>query len=116
MKRHQERTVTINPQATIEIWTQTAQPEGKAALPTIRKPAALEVSEVRIADLADNLGDLMAQVQTAFEKAGHVASSLTVEEIELNIGINAKGGLALIGKLEAGMEAGIKVKLKRRNG
>lgn len=108
--------MTIDGQATIEIWSQTAQPEGKAALPTLRKLPPLEVSEVRVSDLAENLGNLLAQVQSALEKAQQVASSFTVEEIELNIGINAKGGLALIGKVEAGMEAGIKIKLKRRDG
>ncbi|MGT2465820.1 Pepco domain-containing protein [Mesorhizobium atlanticum] len=61
------------------------------------------------------MGNLLAQVQSALEKAQQAASSFTVEEIDLNIGINAKGGLALIGKVEAGMEAGIKVKLKRRD-
>jgi len=108
--------MTTDAEPRIEIWTQPAQPEGKAALPTLRRSAPIEVSEVRVSDLAENLGDLLAQVQSAFEKAQHVASSLAVEEIELNIGINAKGGVALIGKFEAGMEAGIKVKLKRRDG
>lgn len=108
--------MTSDDQTTIEIWTQTALPEGKAALPALRKSPGLETTEVKLSDLADNLGRLLAHVQSAFDKAQKVASSFDVDEIELNIGVNAKGGLALIGKAEAGMEAGIKVKLKRRNG
>jgi hypothetical protein len=108
--------MTNDSEPTIEIWTQTAQPEGKAALPALRRTGQLEVSEVRVSHLAANLGGLLAEVQAAFDTAQDVASTFSVEEIELNIGINAKGGLALIGKVEAGMEAGIKVKLKRRNG
>jgi hypothetical protein len=98
---------------TIEIWTPAPAPEGKAALPMLGRQR-LEVGEIRVSDLADNLGSLLADVQTAFEKAQLAASAYAIEEIELSIGVNAKGGLALIGKLEAGMEAGIKVKLKRK--
>ncbi|HEV2596439.1 MAG TPA: hypothetical protein VGU01_14705 [Sphingomicrobium sp.] len=100
---------------TIEVWAPAIQQDGKAAMPTLRRPASLEVTEVPISDLADNLSALLAQVNAAFEKADDVPSKLAVHEIELNIGVNAKGGLALIGKVEAGMEAGIKLKLKRRD-
>lgn len=98
---------------TIEIWTQGPALEAKAALPALGRPR-LEISEVRVSDLAQNLGALLNEVQTAFDAAQNAASAYVVDEIELNIGVSAKGGLALIGKVEAGMEAGIKVKLKRK--
>ena len=99
--------------STIEIWTQPAAPVGKAALPALGRQR-LDISEIKVSTLAENLGRLLADVQAAFDGAAPSASAYQVEEIELSIGVNAKGGLALIGKMEAGMEAGLKVKLKRK--
>jgi len=42
------------------------------------------------------------------------ASKYEVDEVELSFGVNASGSIALIAKLEAGAQAAIKVKLKRR--
>ena len=37
-----------------------------------------------------------------------------VDEIELTLAIDAKGGVSLIGSVEVGGHAGVKVKLKRK--
>jgi hypothetical protein len=41
-------------------------------------------------------------------------SKFYVDELEISLAINASGGVELIGKLEAGAQAGIKIKLKRK--
>jgi hypothetical protein len=42
-------------------------------------------------------------------------SAFIIDEVELSLAVNAKGGIELLGKLEAGAQAGIKIKLKRRS-
>jgi hypothetical protein len=56
-----------------------------------------------------NFQDLPWEIDTDKE------DGFIVHEIELSLGVSGKGGVALIGKIEAGVDAGIKVKLVRRN-
>ncbi len=96
----------------IEIWTSAPSADAKAALPTFNK-TRIEVTHVEASALSENLKTFLTEMQTVFEIPKATTPGFQVDEIELNLGINAHGGIALIGKLEAGFTAGIKVKLKR---
>jgi hypothetical protein len=104
----------MNGSKEIEIWISSpAGDDRRAALPTLGK-ARYEVSRVQFSILVKNLSDFLVDIQGVMQAPAD-SSSYSVDEIELNLGINASGGIALFGKLEAGAEAAIKVKLKRQN-
>jgi hypothetical protein len=42
------------------------------------------------------------------------SKSFEIDEIEISLAVTAEGGVELIGKVTAGVEAGIKITLKRR--
>jgi hypothetical protein len=102
----------------IEIWTSStlgdtlAVGDTKAALPKLGR-AKYEVSHVQLSVLLGNLSGLIEAFQAALKEPPKATSGYHVDEIELNLGVNANGGIALLGKLETGIEAGIKVKFKR---
>ena len=102
---------------TIEVWTISAQEqeeEVKAAFPKLGLQRAVEVSHIDSAVLTDNLRDFLNNFQTLTLDTGeHNENGFAVQEIELSLGVSAKGGIALIGKAEVGIYAGIKVKLAR---
>ncbi len=62
-------------------------------------------------------GELRSSIQIFLEEFSILPcepkTGFQVEEIELALTVNAKGGIALLGKLEVGGEAGIKVKIRR---
>lgn len=98
---------------TIEIWeAETADTDTKHALPTFNK-ARVKSTEVDMTVLSGNLKEVLADFQTLLDKQPESKSGYYVDEIELSLGVNGKGSFALIGKLEAGMQASIKVKIKR---
>lgn len=101
----------------IEIWT-LRDDEGpeRAALPRLGTGRVFDVSYVDPAVLADNLRDLLSHFQSlSLDREMQAEHGFAVQEIELSLGINGKGGIALLGKIEAGVEAGVKVKLIRRD-
>lgn len=96
----------------IEIWTSESDDDRRAALPTLGK-ARIEVTHVEASVLSQNLKEFLAQFRSIFEDQEMSSSGYSIDEIELSLGVNAKGGVALLGKIEAGATASIKVKLKR---
>jgi hypothetical protein len=96
----------------IEIWTTAPDADIKAALPTFSK-TRIEVTHVAASALSKNLTNFLTDMQAVFEMSPSVTPGFHIDEIELNLGVNSQGGVALIGKLEAGVQVGIKVKLKR---
>ena len=64
--------------------------------------------------LAANLKDFMTDMQGVFGEVTETAGSFEVDEIELQLSVNAKGGIELIGKVETGVKAGILLRMKRR--
>jgi len=97
---------------TIEIWLPAQETEAKAALPALGK-GRLVISQIELDALAKNLGDFVTSFQDHLPSALPSKSGYAIDSIEINLGVNATGGIAVIGKLEAGAEAGIKVVIKR---
>lgn len=68
---------------------------------------------VSVSVLSDNLKNVLTNFQQLVNDVPKPASGYFIDEIEINLGVNGSGGIALIGKMEVGMEAGIKVRIKR---
>jgi len=99
----------------IEIWSIESKSNIKAGLPTLGKASKrIESTHVDVVTLSENLNNFLAEFQKVLEKQPTSKSGYEIDEIELSLGVSANGGIALLGKLEAGMEASIKVKLKKR--
>ena len=71
--------------------------------------------DVNMTVLSDNLKEVLTNFQQLVNDVPKPASGYFIDEIEINFGVNGSGGIALIGKMEVGMEAAIKVKIKREN-
>jgi hypothetical protein len=100
----------------IEIW-EAEQPEDmqdgkKHALPMLGK-ARVKTTEIDMSILTGNLKEILSDFQQVIDEQPESKSGYYVDEIELCFGVTGKGSVALIGKLEAGMQASIKVKIKR---
>lgn len=95
----------------LPIWTYTSECEPKSALPSLGR-AQLQITEVDVHVVTANLKRVIAEFNTLLE-SGPKSGGFEVDSIELHFGVNASGAIALIGKLEAGMEASIKVTLRR---
>lgn len=98
----------------INIWTDEEQDKGKAAVPRMA-----QVTRHVVSASADVISDNLAAFLKAFEpittQAADATSAFEIDEIELSLVVNGKGGIELVGKLEAGAEASIKIKLKRKS-
>jgi hypothetical protein len=96
----------------IEIWTDQIPGGERAVLPAFGKRAVESVS-VDFSVLSRNITELTAHFQALLDKQPKSPSGYYIDEIELSLGVNAKGAVALLGKLEAGVQSSIKVKIKR---
>lgn len=76
-------------------------------------PFDMRPYDVNITVLSDNLKEVLTNFQQLVNDIPKPASGYFIDEIEINLGVNGSGGIALIGKMEVGMEAAIKVKIKR---
>jgi hypothetical protein len=97
----------------IEIWQYGDDPDTRAGLPPIRRPR-LQVTEVDTRVVTEHLKQAIADFQVLMDEPTPASSSFEIDTIELSFGVSGSGSVALIGKLEVGMEAGIKVTLKRK--
>ena len=97
----------------IEIWASSTEEDMRAAFPSFRK-TPIQITSVEPSVLANNLKEVLAAFQQILDAQPNPSSGYCVEEIELSLGVNGIGGFALIGKVEAGMQASVKVKLKKR--
>lgn len=97
----------------IEIWTDESTVEEKAALPTLGRRAVERVS-VDMSLLSQNLKEFMQDFQSILDEQPQSPSGYYIDEIELTLGVNANGGIAILGKIEAGVQGSMKIKLKRR--
>ena len=94
-----------------------AIPAPAFAVPAFAAPE-LDLSELRAYEidssvLSKNLKKTLADFQKVMDDLPKSASGYCIDEIELNMGFNGKGGIAFFGKLEVGVEAAVKVKIKR---
>lgn len=101
-------------QVTVEIWNPDENPaSAKAALPSFGA-GRVGVTSVAVTDISVNLREILTSFQDAFSEVPVSPAGFVIDEIELSLGINGKGGFAIIGKLEMGAQAGVKVKIKRK--
>jgi hypothetical protein len=96
----------------IEVW-EIDSLDTKAALPTFGK-AQIKATQVEVSVLSSNLKEVIKSFQAVLDEQSDSTDGYYIDEIELNLVVKGNGSIALIGKLEAGVEAGIKVKLKRK--
>jgi hypothetical protein len=97
----------------IDIWTDEDRPFGKAAVPrmaTLTKHIASASSDA----LSQNLETFLQSFDKIVTEASSSINNFYVDEIELSLVVNGKGGIELLGRLEAGAEASIKVKLRKK--
>lgn len=90
-----------------------------ATVPTLNLSSALgkiKAYQVDMSLLSNNLRETLADFQQMMDGIPESISGYRIEEIELNLGVSGNGGIALIGKLDVGMEAAIKIKIKRAAG
>jgi hypothetical protein len=71
----------------------------------------IERPKIKAEDLNRNLKEFLESLSPVFENNLEIGK-FDIEEIELALVVNAKGGFELLGKVEAGVEASIKLKLK----
>jgi len=76
--------------------------------------SGVRAEEVDLSVLSGNMKRALTSFQTMMDDLPSSPSGYFIDEIELNMGISGSGGVALIGKLEVGMEAAVKVKIKRK--
>ncbi len=64
-------------------------------------------------DLARHFGEFFANFRDILQEIPSDLGAYKVDEIQLNLTVNAQGGFELIGKVEAGLVSGIGITLKR---
>lgn len=84
----------------------------KDALPSLKDVIKREVS-ISPEQLSKNLRDFLDRFRPVITEQPEHIGGFRIDEIELSLAINAKGGVELIGKAEVGVEGGISLKLRR---
>ena len=77
-------------------------------------PPVLEVIAVDADVMARQLQEFIATIQPVLDEQQHPVGRFQLDEVELRLSFDVKTGFRLIGSAEAGLEAGISIKLKRR--
>lgn len=101
----------------ISVWTTATAESSEAALPRLGggvAAGATEVVSVSVDAVRKNLNAFLEQIGPLLDSSRETLKNYEIEEIELSLAINAAGGIELVGKLEAGAQAGMKIKLKRK--
>jgi len=96
----------------ITVVTVSDDSDTKGALPF--KPNLPKQITIEPNDITSQMHTFLDNFQKIFEEQSQTSNNFIIDEIELNLAINASGGIELIGKATAGIEGGIKVKLKRK--
>ena len=86
---------------------------GQAALPRLGNLSAIQAVDADPDVLSRNLQRFLSSFQIVLAEQPREIAGYEIDEIELNLAVSASGGIELIGKLSTGLQAGIKVKLKR---
>jgi len=97
----------------ITVLTTSAVQEERGGLPNFK---GFGKSEIKIGTetLSKNLKDFLEKIKPIIESQTTDIGQFSVTEIELNLAINASGGIDLIGKFDAGIEGGITIKFTRK--
>jgi hypothetical protein len=100
----------------ILVWVDAAVEDAtKAALPKLARHAVAKSVEVSGDALRDNIRSFVSKFATLLDEGRLGNTNVVIEEIELSLAVTTSGSVELLGKLAAGGEAGIKVKLKRQS-
>lgn len=100
----------------ISIWVDEAVKDAtKAALPNLARHAVTKTVEVSGDALRDNIRSFVSKFATLLDEGKVGDTNVVIDEIELSLTVTANGSIELLGKLSAGGQAGIRVKLKRQS-
>jgi hypothetical protein len=99
------------------IWVVTEEPEddlSKSLLPSVGRRVIAKSFEISNDVLALHLEAFFKSFQMVLGRLPSSIDHFTVDEIQLNLVINANGGVELIGKGEAGLSTGLTFTLRRQ--
>jgi hypothetical protein len=99
------------------IWVITQEPEddvSKSLLPSVGRRIIAKSFEISNDVLAVHLEEFFKSFQMVLERLPNSIDHFSIDEIQLNLDINASGGVELIGKGEAGLSTGLTFTLKRQ--
>jgi hypothetical protein len=100
---------------TIWIITQITEDDGsKSALPSFGHRIATKAFEISNHVLADHLEEFFSSFGTVLQSLPSNMAGFSVDEVELSLAINAKGGVELVGRADAELSTGLKFNLKRK--
>ena len=99
---------------TLSVLVETNDNAGRSAFPRVGQPPTLSTVALDATLLADNLRTTLQTLEAVLEEQPSTVAGFELDEIEFSLTVNASGGFELVGKASAGIEAGIKIKLKRR--
>lgn len=79
-----------------------------------KKVVSKALTEIDPEVLSKNLEPIIKVFSGMFKAGDENNDACHVDQIEIHLNVNAKGGIELIGSLQAGVEAGIKIILTRK--
>lgn len=98
----------------IEIWVSQEREQSRAAMPRMAQASRKAVT-TSAEVLSNNLQAFIKAFGGALSTSELDVGEFVLDELELNLVVNSRGGIELVGKLETGVSASFKVTLKRRN-
>lgn len=112
----------MSEQSSFVVWTDDTSEDGEAvgvkgALPNMKKGLARSSKNMAVVAsevMSDNLRNFLAAIEGSVIDGQPTDSNFDIEQIELNLVVNANGGVELLGKLSAGAKASMKLVLKRK--
>jgi len=91
-------------QEVIRLWTIEDIGDTRSAL-----PSSPHVAEIACGTLTKNLQTFLNTLKQGLSQLEFSHSNYAIEKLELNLAVNAQGGIELIGKLSAGTTASIRL-------
>lgn len=98
---------------TIPILTDDFEGTQRNVLPTL-SGASRRVSDVASELLSRNLQHFLRTFEKLLDSSDFSTSRFAIDQIELNLVVNAEGSIELVGKVSSGVVASMKVTLKRK--
>lgn len=92
----------------------SAEEKVRGAFPSVRNASRITHVSLGVAVVEAGLREMVDKLGDVFLAPSDATRNFEVDEIELSLAIDAKGSVSLIGSVEVGGHAGIKVKLKRK--
>ena len=81
--------------------------------PDIQNLKPTQSVKVKASKISDNLKIFLNSFFSILEDQSGIKSKYYVDEIEINLGITANGGIEFVGKISSGTQVGLKVKIKK---